>query len=599
VYPRGVSSPPDADPATQSSPATSVEVVAARERMLRIAWGCAGAWTFFAVSSALLGRPVVAAINAAAALAGVASAQVLRGAQTRARTRLSVHLGLGSGTLALIAAAQITGQGGSMALWYLPLVPFVGGLLGDRNVVLGWTTVGALGIALTHALETMFAITPEFQADGREWLTAQLSLVLLALGAAFATRRGTDAALAKVREREAVIRTQSEELASARDVAEAASRAKSEFLATMTHELRTPLNGLIGPVEVLGRSGLDQHQRETLAIVESSSRALRSLVDGLLEFSKIEAGHMELHPSPSRVRRAVHGTLRIFEAMASERGVALRVAIDAQVPETLLLDAARFQQTLMNLVGNAVKFTHAGSVTVRVGYDEATEVIRVSVEDTGIGIAPDALPHVFDTFRQGDSSSTREFGGTGLGLAICSHLVQLAGGTLHAESELGHGARFHFHWPAVRVDDGTPNVSSSELLPLSALRVLVAEDEPVNQKVITMMLAQLGVTPTLVDNGLEAVTAAAAHDVVFMDMRLPGLNGLDATAAIRAARGHDRPWIIAATANATEHDRTSCLAAGMNDFVAKPLHLAHLAAALERAEAGLTSRGSNLERPIA
>ncbi len=599
MYPRGVSHAPEQDAATQSSPATSVEAVAARERMLRIAWLCAAAWAFFAVSSFILGRPRVALINTFAALSCLAAVQVLRGAHSRERTRLSVHIGLGSATIALIAAAQVAGQGASMPLWYLPLVPFVGGLLGDHRVALGWTAIGVTGILGTHALETVLPLTPEFEVDAFERLFSQLTLVLMALGAAIATRRGTDAALAKVREREAIIRAQSVELSSARDVAEAASRAKSEFLATMTHELRTPLNGLIGPVEVLARSELSTTQRETLGIVESSARVLRGLVDSILDFSKIEAGRMELRPARTRVRRAVHETLRVFEAMASARGVALRVSFDDGVPEALLLDTTRFQQTLMNLVGNAVKFTRDGRVDVRVRYADAHGALQVTVEDTGIGIDPAALPHIFDAFQQGDSSSTREFGGTGLGLAICAHLVQLAGGRIDVTSEVGRGTRFEFSWPAPRVDDGTHSVSGPDLLAAPGLRVLVAEDEPVNQKVITMMLSQLGVTPTLVDTGLAAVEAAARYDVIFMDMRLPGLNGLDATLAIRETIGTERPWIIAATANATEHDRARCLAAGMNDFVAKPLQLAHLAAALARAEAELGATEASPERPTA
>lgn len=570
------------------SPAPTVEALAARERMRRVAQLGVLSWATFGLVWGAVGARFMGLIHAATAATWFVALLVLRGGESDHRTRLSVHLTLGSGTLALLAAAHVTGQGAGVPLWYLVLVPFVGGLLGDRRAAIGWTLVATLGLVATHLLGRILVVPTEVEFTGTLVLLNQVLLIALTLLTAMALRSGTDAALRTVRDREATIEAQAAALTRSRDVAEAASRAKSEFLANMTHELRTPLNGLIGPVDLLRRTQLDDSQQETLAIIESSARALRSLVDTVLDFSKIEAGQMELRPTRARIHRAIHETLRIFDGMAESRGIALTKNIDRQVPVLLRLDVTRFQQTLLNLVGNAVKFTRDGHVSVDITYDRGPGTLRVRVQDTGIGIAEDALPHIFEAFRQGDGSSAREFGGTGLGLAICAHLVELAGGAITVQSEPGQGSRFEFTWPAQPIYDAMQSAQDLQALTGTQLRVLVAEDEPVNQKVITMMLTRLGVTPTLVDNGPEAVALATDHDVVFMDMRLPGMDGLDATRAIRAANAGRPPWIIAATANATEHDRTSCLDAGMNDFVAKPLQLTDLAAALERAAGGLS-----------
>lgn len=479
----------------------------------------------------------------------------------------SSRVDLGTLTLGVSLGVAETAVADAISLWVVEAsVVFFVLLLG-----FGWLTRRLVGMPLARLRAQAGRLADE---DLTTPISLQSSVEFEELAAALESMR------VRIESSYQDLRDQNTEL-------ERLDQVKSSFLAMMSHELRTPMNGIIGFTDELLDTELDPDQREILGTIEQSSAALLQILNDILDFSKIEADELELESVPFDLRQVIEATLALVRPLVGDRDIQLVPSLADDLPRTVCGDPGRLRQVLLNLISNAVKFTPSGTVTVTVTAPEPDR-LAVSVADTGIGIPSDKLEDLFEPFKQVDSSHTRRFGGTGLGLTICRRIAVQMGGTLTVESTVDVGSVFHFEAPfPVAVADDQPTEAATAM-PRKGLRVLVAEDNPVNQRLVSKLLEKLGASVELAADGAEAIALytkkRGSWDLVLMDCQMPEVDGYEATRQIRSLEDADATHtpIVAVTADAMAGVREECLAAGMDDYLAKPIRPSNLAAMIAR-----------------
>jgi signal transduction histidine kinase/ActR/RegA family two-component response regulator len=514
--------------------------------------------------------------------------------------------------LRYVSGTTAAGLGWGASVWLFPTLEQNGTLGIVHVLILAGLTTGAARLLLplrpgsvTYLLAVMAPLALKFfaQADVSGvvaglcvtafvvYMIRAADRIHRALAEAIVTRLEREALAVQLQAQNQQRESREAELRDARERAELASRAKGDFLATLSHEIRTPMNGVLGMLRIVRDTPLTADQRDYVKTATDSAETLLLLLNDVLDFARIEAGRLELQPAPFPPATAARAVAEIMHTRARDKGLQFNLQIDDNVPHTVVGDAGRVRQILVALIGNAIKFTERGRVDLTVACVERTEaraVLHFTVSDTGIGIDSASLERLFKPFTQADTSLGRRYGGTGLGLAISTRLAQAMGGLIQVQSTLNQGTTFRLILPCSVPDVVTAPATAEApraTTPTLHGRVLVVEDDSVNRQVMELFLKKMRVATKFAPDGDTAIRLATSEtfDVILMDCQLPGIDGLETTRRIRRKLEGGRPVkIIALTANAGRSFRDSCLAAGMDDFVTKPVRLEILVDVLQR-----------------
>lgn len=532
----------------------------------------------------MLGYTGISLGHLAAIISGIAALMALR----MFGPALAAHLTAFACCATLIP--YITLAGGfpyAFFFWFL-IIPLAGGLLGGQRVGLVWSVITAIIVTTYTGLHLLGIALPvvEMQSPPAAMVMSQsIALVFMISATMMTFQQNQRWAEQQTAQAITLLQQEVQERRIAEEKALEANRAKSLFLAMMSHELRTPMNGVLGMAQLLLLEEQSPEHREYTETIQESGTILMELLDGLLDFAKIESGRLVLENRPFELHQAMQSPINLMRGRAVQKGLSLSLELDSKLPTFILGDEIRLRQMVLNLLSNAIKFTRQGEVLLRVTQTPAG-LLSISVKDTGIGISSDALDHIFEPFHQADSTITRQFGGTGLGLSIVASLAEMMGGTITADSIEDSGSTFTIVIP-LQEEQSQPPQKAAALPSRSHLHVLLVEDNTINQLVASRLLDSLGCKTTVAGNGLEALEKlkTTPFDLVLMDIQMPVMDGLEATKRIRAQQHLSLP-VVGLTASAMHADRQACLHVGMQDVLLKPLQRTALSTILQGIEAG-------------